>query len=45
MYDEDYAEFQNNLILKPDMGDLISGSGGCERFVGRHKARVKEVER
>jgi hypothetical protein len=29
--DEDYAEFQNKLILKPDMGDLIPGSGGLRK--------------
>ncbi len=32
MSDEKYSELQEALILRPDMGDLIPGSGGLRKI-------------
>jgi hypothetical protein len=32
--DEDYRLLQAALVLRPDLGDIIEGSGASEKFAG-----------
>jgi|GEM_PF-5976455 len=34
MDEESYREFQNELIVTPDAGRIIQGSGGIESSIG-----------
>jgi hypothetical protein len=39
--DEEYAELQGALIVDPDAGDLIKGTGGLRKLRWSQKARGK----
>lgn len=32
MSDDEYKELQESLVLRPDLGDLIQGSGGLRKI-------------
>lgn len=37
--DEEYARFQTALVLRPDLGDLIPGSGGLRKVRWSERGR------
>ncbi|PCI10097.1 MAG: hypothetical protein COB71_13260 [Thiotrichales bacterium] len=41
MNDDDYKEFQEALVNRPDMGDLIQGSGGLRKVRWKLEGRGK----
>jgi hypothetical protein len=41
MSEDDYRKLQSALVIRPDMGDLISGSGGLRKLRWRLPGRGK----
>ena len=41
MSDDEYREFQGALVNRPDMGDLIQGSGGLRKVRWKLEGRGK----
>lgn len=41
MSDDEYRDFQETLVTRPDMGDLIQGSGGLRKVRWKLEGRGK----
>ena len=41
MSDDDYRQLQSTLVIRPDMGDIIRGSGGLRKLRWRLPGRGK----
>jgi hypothetical protein len=41
MTEDDYRQLQSTLVIRPDMGDLIPGSGGLRKLRWRLSGRGK----
>ena len=43
MPEDDYRQLQSALVIRPDMGDLIPGSGGLRKLRWRISGRGKRA--
>jgi len=41
--DSEYRKLQEALLMRPEAGDLIRGSGGLRKIRGEHLVRVNVV--
>ena len=42
--DDEYRELQNRLAAGPELGDVMTGTGGFGSFAGRTRGAAREEE-
>jgi hypothetical protein len=42
--DDEYRQLQNQLVISPELGDMMPGTGGSENSVGLTRSAARDAE-